>query len=139
MCISLFNGTVANAQGVLPSEEETKQTTSVYILDAEGNVLGEVESASPRSVIIGTTIFLTAYANAVGIVYTAAGWVTMHPELTQSMVETAIAFFETLQNQFGPIIEGYFNGSRYTKFVTEDGSECQQRVPGANWVCKYSL
>lgn len=57
MCISLFNGTVANAQGVLPSEEETKQTTSVYILDAEGNVLGEVESASPRSVIIGTTIF----------------------------------------------------------------------------------
>ena len=140
MCFSIFAAPAANAQTASSEKIQEEAVVYVPVVDTEGNLLATVpmsaESVRALSIAAGATIF---YYGVKSLVYSAATWVCLNPEMAQNLIMTLIDAFQILQSRIGNQVKtGYYNNGGFTDCVTVSGQSCY-KVSTPQWACAYSV
>ena len=138
MSILVTGSPVAYAQECFVRFEEQTTMVDVAVVDAEGNLIGNVKmsEASRRSLAAGAYF---TFKGIKALVYTGYYWVCTHPTETLQSLEFLINLFDLLQIDLGQLLWADYDGEEFVSAQKVSGESCI-RVKGSDrWQCLYSV
>ncbi len=138
LCLSVFATPVAYAQSMENNTAQDVVMVDIPVVDVNGNTICTVATPERVAVAILSGAYIT-YLGVKVLVYQAAVWICLNPDLVYNVITLLTHGFDLIQNEIGKqLVRADHDGTSYVSARTSSGDDCFP-VGGGIWACRLSL